>query len=223
MDKIDKEPCLFAERAHRTQLLLAKHVVSEDRLPKKIHLVAGVDVAYVKNVGVGAITVLDYDSLRLVESQTALWRTCIPYVPTLLSFREIPPALLSIRKLRLRPDIFLADGHGFAHPYQCGFASHLGLVIGRPTIGIAKSRLFGQIEDTESIEEVAFLKHETEVIGAVVTTARGSKPVYVSVGHMISLDTAIRIVKKCTINHRIPEPLRKAHEVATAERRKIKI
>ncbi|MCK4482080.1 endonuclease V, partial [Candidatus Bathyarchaeota archaeon] len=120
----------FIEKAHETQLRLSRRIVREDMLPRKIRFVAGVDVAYVKDLSVGTVAVLDYPSLKLAESKTALCKTRFPYIPTLLSFRETSPAVLSIKKLHLQPDIFLIDGHGFAHPYRCGFASYLGLVIG---------------------------------------------------------------------------------------------
>lgn len=223
MDAVSVKPNFFIDKAHETQLRLSKQIVLKDVLPKKIRLVAGVDAAYVKDLSVGAVAVLDYTSLKLVESQTALCKTRFPYVPTLLSFREMPPTVLSIQKLHLQPDIFLVDAHGFAHPYRCGFASHLGLVVGKPTIGVAKSRLFGKVEDVRGKRDVALLKHDNDVIGAVVTTKRGRKPVYVSVGHMVSLETAVKIVKHCTRHNRIPEPILKAHELATAEKRKINI
>ncbi len=208
------------KKAHKTQLRLSKQIIFEDILPEKIRYVAGVDVSYGKGISIGAVAVLDYDSLKLVESQTTLCKTRLPYIPTLLSFREIPPTVLSVKKLRIQPDVFLADGQGFAHPYRCGFASHLGLVIGKPTIGVAKSRLLGEAEDFKIRKDVLFLKHKGEVIGATVTTKRGCKPVYVSVGHMISLKTAIKIVKHCARYNRIPEPTLKAHEIATSEKTK---
>ena len=211
------------EIAHKAQLRLAKQIVFEDRLPEKIRLVGGVDAAYVKGFSVGAVTVLNYNSLTVVESQTSLTRTSVPYIPTLLSFREIPPTLMSIRKLKVQPDVFLVDGHGFAHPYHCGYASHLGLVIKKPTIGVAKGKLSGQMESTEAHEEVSFLKQDGEVIGAAIRTSPERKPIYVSVGHMVSLETAIRIVKHCVRGNRIPEPILKAHEAATQEKRKIHI
>ena len=211
------------KKAHETQLRLSKQIIFEDTLPEKIRFVAGVDVAYVREISIGAVAVLDYDSLKLVESQTAFCKTRFPYIPTLLSFREIPPAVLSIKKLQVQPHVFLVDGQGFAHPYGCGFASHLGLVMRRPTIGVAKSRLFGEAERTKTEGKVAFLKNKGEVVGAIVTTKRGCKPLYVSVGHMVSLETAIKIVKHCTQNNRIPEPILKAHEIATLEKRKINI
>jgi len=155
-----------------------------------------------------------------VESQTALCKIRFPYIPTLLSFRETPPTVLCVKKLHLQPDVFLVDGHGFAHPYRCGFASHLGIVIGKPAIGVAKSKLFGEVEKVKAKKDTVFLKHDGEVVGAVVTTKRGCKPVYVSVGNMISLETAIEIVKHCARYNRIPEPILKAHNIATVEKTK---
>ena len=217
------KPTFSVKKAHETQLQLSKHIVFEDRFPEKIQFIAGVDVAYVKGVSIGAVAVLNYDSLKLVELQTALCETRFPYIPTLLSFREVPPAVLCIKKLRTKPEVFLIDGHGFAHPYHCGFASHLGLVINKPTIGMAKSKLFGEVEENRTEGDVGFVKHKGEVIGAAVITKRECKPVYVSVGHMTSLETAIKIVKHCAHHDRIPEPILKAHEIATTEKRKINI
>jgi deoxyribonuclease V len=139
----------------------------------------------------------------------------------LLSFREIPPTVLAIRKLKTHPDVFLVDGQGYAHPYGCGFASHLGLVTGKPTIGVAKSKLFGEAEKSRNKTDVTLLKHKEEIIGAVVKTKSNCKPVYVSVGHMISLETAIEIARHCVRDNRIPEPILKAHETANTEKRKI--
>jgi len=220
MGTLSIKPFFSVKEAHETQLRLSKQIIFEDTLPEKIRFVAGVDVSYARGVSIGAVAVLDYDSLKLVESQTAFCKTCFPYIPTLLSFREIPPAVLSIKKLHVQPDVFLVDGQGFAHPYRCGFASHLGLAIGKPTIGVAKSRLFGEAERTKTEDEVAFLKNKGEVVGAIVTTKRGCKPLYVSVGHMVSLETAIKIVKHSIQNNRVPEPILKAHKIATKEKTK---
>jgi deoxyribonuclease V len=202
-------------KAHKTQTYLSKKVILEDRLPERINLVAGVDVAYADELAIGAVAVLDYESLELLESKTATLRVRMPYIPTLLSFREIPPAVACIRRLRLQPDVFLADGQGVAHPYRCGFASHLGLAVGKPTIGVAKSRLIGKPME---IEENVFLVENGEIIGSVVTTKEDSKPVYVSVGHLISLETAVKIAMHCVGNSRIPEPLLQAHKIASQER-----
>jgi deoxyribonuclease V len=205
------------KKAHKTQHCLSKRIILEDRLPRQIKTVAGVDVSYIGNIGVGASTVLDYESLKLLESQVATCQVKMPYIPTLLSFREIPPAIASIRKLKIQPDVFLVDAQGLAHPYRCGFASHLGLIMGKPTIGAAKSRLIGQPVEMNG---QTFLVDKGEVIGAVVTTQQGAKPIYVSIGHMVSLETAVKIVKHCA-KSRIPEPTLQAHKLATKERIKL--
>ncbi|MBM4401129.1 MAG: endonuclease V, partial [Crenarchaeota archaeon] len=122
------------------------------------------------------------------------------------------------KKLKLQPDVLLADGQGIAHPYGCGFASHLGLAIGKPTVGVAKSRLIGK--PTEIAGE-DFLVQKGQIISAVVATKDRAKPVYVSVGHMVSLGAAVKIVKHCTRNSRIPEPILQAHKIASEEKRKV--
>jgi len=208
-------PIFSIAKAHKAQTCLSEKIIEEDRLPSKIKLVAGIDVSYGDEAAVGAAVILDYESLSFVECQTAVCKVKFPYVPTLLSFREIPPAVACIRKLKLQPDVFLVDGQGLAHPYRCGFASHLGLAVGKPTIGVAKSRLIG--EPTKIGEDV-FLVHDGQVVGSVVTAKEGTKPVYVSVGHLVSLTTAVRIVKDCTCGSRLPEPLLWAHRMATEEK-----
>ncbi len=202
------------KKAHKTQLCLSQKIILKDRLPPKIKTVAGVDVSYVGNIGIGASTVLDYDSLELLETQVATCQVRMSYIPTLLSFRELPPAMAAIKKLKIQPDVFLVDAQGLAHPYRCGFASHLGLAIGKPTVGAAKSRLVGTPVEMDG---ETFLVDKGEVIGAVVTTKQGAKPVYVSIGHMVSLETAVKMVKHCA-RSRIPEPLLQAHKLATKER-----
>jgi deoxyribonuclease V len=223
MEENGRKPVFSIKKAHKAQLRLSEKILFEDVLPDRIRLVAGVDVAYVCGVCAGAIAVLDFDSLKLVESQVAIYKVSFPYIPTLLSFREIPPTVLCIRKLQTQPDVFLVDGHGYAHPYRCGFASHLGLIIGKPTVGVAKSKLVGEVEYARADMDTAFVKHHDEIIGAAVTTRHRSKPVYVSTGHMVSLETAIKIVKRCVHKNRIPEPILRAHEAAETEKRKINI
>jgi deoxyribonuclease V len=214
---LDRIPCFSVAKAHEAQKRLSHKIITEDRLPRKISRIAGVDVAYADRLGIGAVVVMDYESLKLVESQTAVCEVKMPYIPTLLSFREIPPSMACIRKLRSKPDVFLVDGQGLAHPYRCGFASHLGLAVGKPTIGVAKSRLIGT--PVEAAGQV-FLVDRGETVGSVVTTREGVKPVFVSVGHMVSLGTAVKIVEHAVRGRRIPEPLRFAHRIATEEREK---
>ena len=187
-------------------------------MPKQIGTIAGVDVSYVDDAGIGAVAVLDYESLRLLESQVAICQVKMPYIPTLLAFREIPPAMAAIKKLEIQPDVFLVDAQGWAHPFRCGFASYLGLAVGKPTIGVAKSRLIGEPVDMRG---QTFLVDKGEVIGAVVNTKQGAKPVFVSVGHMVSLETAVKIVRHCS-RTRIQEPTMQAHKLATKEKNWLK-
>jgi deoxyribonuclease V len=205
------------KKAHKTQVCLSKKLILKDKLPQKIRTVGGVDVSYVGGMGIGAVTVVDYESLELLEAQVATCEVKMPYIPTLLSFREIPPAMAAIRKLRVQPDVFLVDAQGYAHNYRCGFASHLGLALGKPTVGAAKSRLIGTPVEKDGR---TLLVDKDEVIGEVVTTKSGDKPIYISIGHMVSLDTAIKIVKHCS-KGRIPEPLLHAHNLATKQRNQL--
>jgi len=210
------------EKAHGMQLQLSEQVIREDQLPDTINYVAGVDVAYSRETSIAAVAVLDFNSLSLVESQVAHLKTRFPYIPTLLSFRELPPTLSATNKLRVKPDVFLVDGQGIAHPYRFGFAAHFGLEIKRPTIGVAKSLLWGKVETLEK-QNWAPITDKGEVIGAALVTKSGRKPIYVSIGHRISLERAINIAIDCTRNYRIPEPIRKAHIIAGEEKRKLKL
>jgi deoxyribonuclease V len=211
------KPLVFSvAKAHKAQTCLSEKIIPEDRLPSKIRLVAGVDVSYGEEDAVGAAVVLDYETLNLVECQVAVCKVKFPYFPTLLSFREVPAAVACIRKLKLQPDVFLVDGQGLAHPYRCGFASHLGLAIGKPTIGVAKSRLIGK---PTKIGEDILLVQDKQIVGSVVTTKEYVKPIYVSIGHLISLATAVKIVRHCTRGNRIPEPLLAAHRIASEKKR----
>jgi deoxyribonuclease V len=222
MDKnLLRPPVFSAKTAHEAQQRMARLLILEDRLPKRIKHVAGIDVAYAENISVAATAVLEYKSLELVESQTASCITPLPYIPTLLAFREIRPSVICIRKLHMQPDVFLVNGHGYAHPNRCGLASHLGLVLRKPTIGIAKNKLIGKTQKAH--KGVALITHNDETIGVKLWAETKRAPIYVSVGHMVSLRTAMEIVEQTTRSDPMPEPLLKAHQTATAEKRKINI
>ncbi|UCH31966.1 MAG: endonuclease V [Candidatus Bathyarchaeota archaeon] len=215
-----KAPAWFSiENAHAAQIKASKRIIRHDSLPEKIQYIAGIDVSYVARFSIGVATVFDYDSLSLLESKFSHVKTRFPYIPTLLSFREIPPAVKAIKTLRLKPDVFLVDGQGIMHPYRLGLASHLGLIINKPTIGIAKSPLVGTINKFNE-ENWALIRDKKEIIGAALLTKENTKPIYVSIGHMISLKKAMEIVRHCISNRRIPEPIALAHRLATQERRK---
>ena len=208
-------------KAHQMQLRLSKRVIRMDELPKTLRRVAGVDVAYAGALSIAVVAVLDYSSLSLVEAQRAVVKTQFPYIPTLLSWREIKPAKAAIKKLKTRPDVFLVDAQGTAHPYRLGFASHLGVLLDKPTIGVAKSLLCGQIGSPNQQGWMP-ITDRGEVIGAAIKRDEKTQPIYVSVGHMVSLERAIEIVRHCTKSVRIPEPIRIAHTLASEEKRKRK-
>jgi deoxyribonuclease V len=139
-----------------------------------------------------------------------------PYVPGYLSFREIPVVLAALARLRQQPDLILCDGQGIAHPRRVGIASHLGVLTGTPTIGVAKSRLIGEHEEPRAVRGVwSALRDGEELIGAVLRTRVGTKPLYVSIGHRVSLETAIEFVLACTTRYRLPETTRAAHRLAS--------
>ena len=208
-------------KARAIQRELSKRVIREDAFDfSKLRYVAGVDVAYTDEMAVGAVSVHEFPSLSQIEVKTAIVKAVFPYIPTLLSFREVHPVISAIRKLEANPDIFMVDGHGLAHPYRLGFASHLGVILGKPTIGVAKKLLCGKIEKLpRKAGEFALIRDDDEVVGAALLTKEGQKPVYVSIGHMISLETAIKIVSITARKYRIPEPIRAAHQAANEAKR----
>ncbi|MFQ5996574.1 MAG: deoxyribonuclease V [Dehalococcoidales bacterium] len=198
------------------QLSLAAKVskVSEVITPR---FIAGMDISAPRAQGIatGAVVILSYPELRLVETQIVNEKVGFPYIPGLLSFRESPLVLAACEKLAVNPDLVLVDGQGVAHPRRMGLASHLGLFLDTPTIGCAKSRLCGshQVPDAEP-GSYAELVDNGEVIGAALRTKLGTSPLYVSIGHKVDLSTAIHWVLECCRNYRIPEPLRLAHLAA---------
>jgi deoxyribonuclease V len=203
--------------AKRIQLGLADKVVRKGSLDA-VELIAGVDISGANSDGMsrGAIVVLRYPAMEVVERSVVTMAVGFPYVPGLLSFREMPLILAACRKLSARPDLFIADAQGIAHPRRLGLAAHLGLVLDVPTIGCAKSILCGRHGDLgEEPGDRASLVDGDEVVGSALRTKRRVKPVYVSVGHRIDLDEACRWVLECCRGYRLPEPTRLAHQTAS--------
>ena len=203
--------------AKRIQRGLAGGVVRKGRLDA-VELIAGVDISGANSDGMsrGAVVVLRYPSMEVVERRTVLMKIEFPYVPGLLSFREIPLILAACKQLSTTPDLFIADAQGIAHPRRLGLASHLGLVLGVPTIGCAKSILCGQHGDLgDEPGDCVSLVDGDEVVGSALRTKRRVKPVYVSIGHRIDLDEACRWVLACCRGYRLPEPTRLAHQSAS--------
>jgi deoxyribonuclease V len=180
-------------------------------------LIAGLDVSVNKQHQATAVAVvLDYPELNLMEIAKVTGKVDFPYVPGLLSFREIPLTLEACEKLKLQPDLIVVDGQGLAHPRRIGLASHLGLFLKTPTIGCAKSYLYGNYQDPqETAGSYNFITDSAgKNIGAVLRTKSGVKPLFISVGHKIDLPSAIQWVLQCCRGHRMPEPTRMAHLVS---------
>ncbi len=198
------------------QLGLAARVskVSEVTTPR---FIAGVDISASKaqEIATGAVVILSYPELRLVETKIVNEKLNFPYIPGLLSFRESPLVLAACEKLAITPDLILVDGQGVAHPRRMGLASHLGLFLNTPTIGCAKSRLCGT-HKVPGVEPGSYaeLTDNGEIIGAVLRTKLGASPVFVSIGHKVDLQTAIHWVLECCRGYRLPEPARLAHLAA---------
>jgi len=185
-----------------------------------VRYVAGVDIGFVENNTVtrAAVAVLSFPELLLLDQSIALTPTTFPYVPGLLSFREAPAALIALERLAIRPDLLLIDGQGWAHPRRMGLACHLGLLSHIPAIGVAKSRLVGTHDPPpESRGSQALLLHKGEVIGVVLRTRTHVKPIYVSTGHRVSLETAVAYTMACTPKYRLPETTRQAHRLASGK------
>lgn len=189
--------------AKELQFSIAKKIITDDCVSKKIEYICGVDVSYRHNIACAAAVILNYN-LELIESVSTRSQVRFPYIPGLFMLREAVPILKTIRALKHPFDVLLVDGHGVLHPRRCGLASYVGYVSGIPTIGVAKKLIVGVIIDN------GFVEYEGDILGCKVHMESG-KDIFVSVGHSISLHSAVGLVTKLTkINEWIPEPLRLA-------------
>ena len=230
--------------ARRIQEKLRGKWEGEDRLPE-INTVAGLDAAFVltgsqalkrgprrstmrdANQAIGGVVVFRFPEMVEIERSCAVVPLRFPYIPGFLSFREMPALLAALKKLKRMPDLLFCDGQGYAHPRRMGLASHLGIVLDRPTIGCAKSILTGSCgglaSKRGSWSPLVDEKADRETIGAAVRTREAAKAVYVSQGHRVSLETAIRLTLAVSDGARIPRPTREADRfVSEAKRRLIK-
>jgi len=186
--------------------------------PGEVKHVAGIDVGFEQQNRVtrAAVAVLCFPDLELEEYAVARQPTRFPYVPGLLSFREVPAVLDALGRLRAMPDLLLCDGQGIAHPRRFGIACHLGVLSGIPSIGVAKSRLVGHHESVPDVKGAWVpLEDKGDVIGAVLRSRKGVKPIYVSPGHCVTLPTAVEYVMACVTRYRLPETTRWAHRLAS--------
>jgi deoxyribonuclease V len=180
-----------------------------------VRYVAGVDCALRNNQAIAAVPVLRFDTLELVDLAVVEKPLVFPYVPGLLTFRECPAILAAMAQLKVEPDLVMVDGQGIAHPRRIGIAAHLGVLIDKPTIGCAKSRLIGTHD--EPYHRAGYytdLWDKDDLIGGVLRTRDGCNPLYISIGHKIDLQTALDLVLECCRGYRLPEPTRMAHRAA---------
>jgi deoxyribonuclease V len=200
------------------QRQLAERVVQNDKFTR-LQRVAGIDVGFEgprKEIARAAVIILSFPDLKVVESSIQRMPVSYPYIPGLLAFREAPVVLGAIEKLHNMPDLLIVDGQGRAHPRRLGIASHLGVILNCPSIGCAKSRLVGKAQVPANIfGATSELVDADETVGLVVRTRENTKPLYVSIGHRVSLGTAADLVLACTRGYRLPEPTRLAHKLAS--------
>lgn len=203
------------DEAKAIQRRLVDDVV-EAPLAGDVKTVAGVDVSIRDDMAQAAVAVLSLPALEIVDEAIHRCEVPFPYVPGLLSFRETPPVLSVLEHLSVMPDVLMTDSHGCAHPRRFGFACHLGVLLDRPTLGVAKSILVGEPDGTLDNEKGSRvpLADDGETVGAVLRTRTDVNPVYVSVGHRLTLDDAVRLTLDCSPRYKIPEPTRQAHKLS---------
>ena len=207
---------LKPEEAMALQTKLSARVIRISRIKlEDIVNVAGVDTAYRKGIAYAAAVVMTLTDLKILEEAVAAKPVRFPYVPGLFSFREGPVILEALDKLKTAPDLLMLDGQGVAHPRRFGIASHIGLLTDIPAIGCAKTRLVGNYEEPPLTRGgVSYLTDDKKTIGAVVRTRPGVKPVFVSIGHLVDLNDSIQMVLKSCRGYRLPEPVRRAHDLS---------
>lgn len=205
------------EEAIAIQKQLQPEVITEDQLGE-VQYVAGVDVGFEQDYAISraAVAVLSFPDLQLVEQAIARRPTTFPYIPGFLSFREVPVVIDALEQVSTIPDLILCDGQGIAHPRRFGLACHLGVLTNMPTIGVAKSLLIGK-HDELPVEKGSWqpLRYKGGIVGAVVRSRTGVRPLYVSPGHRVSLNTAIDYALRCITKYRLPETTRWADKLAS--------
>lgn len=194
-------------------------------LQKAVATVAGADLSFNRfsTIVHAGIVVMSYPSLEIIDRAGYTDITRFPYVPGLLGFKEVPALSGAWEKLKIKPDVLVVDGHGFAHPRRLGIATHFGIVMSTPTIGCAKSKLVGDYKEPANVAgATSDLTHEGELIGKVYRTKVNCKPIFISPGNLITMEESISLVSSCIRKYRIPEPTRLTHHFVNEVRRNFK-
>ena len=220
-------PDFFPADTSRESLLAAQKLVSGNVIIKDdfgdLRLIAGVDQAFIDERIISCIVVLDYVSLELIERVFSIQPVTYPYIPTFLSFREGPSIVSAFNKLKTKPDILMVDGAGINHPLSAGIATHIGVALDVPTIGITKKILCGSGVEPSCVDEATPLIYKGRDVGWLLKSQKRSRPIVVAPGHRVSLESSLSIVKACIRSHKLPEPTRLAHNYVSEFKRNISI
>lgn len=213
---------LSSDQARNLQTELSALLILSEK-PPEFDLIAGCDVSceWQGNLLFAAVVIMSYPDFQIVETEEAWEKTAFPYIPGLLSFRELPVLLKAWKKIENKPDLVFCDGSGLIHPRFFGLACHLGLWLNLPVIGVAKNLLCGTYHEPGNNKGASSpVTYNDKIAGSAVRTRSGVKPVFVSPGNLISVDSAAAAVLKMTPRYRLPEPVRAAHRAANQARRK---
>jgi deoxyribonuclease V len=209
------------QQAKIIQQRLAQQIII-CKLPKPIKKIAGFDVSYLKsrNMLIGGMVVMNSPELTVLETIIQTAPVSFPYIPGYLSFREAPVLLDLITSFTRKIDVFLFDGHGVAHPRGLGIAAHIGVLINKPSLGCAKKKLVGEFDPpADHRGATSNLIYKGKIVGQVLRTKTGTKPIFVSVGHRLTLHQGVDLALSCCRRYRLPEPLRQAHQLVTTWRK----
>lgn len=207
------------EELRKIQRQIAKKVILKDMFSKPITTIAGFDLAFSNERAFAAGVLLNYKTLDIRETKIIKTDLSFPYIPTFLTFREGPPIIQVYKKLQTKPDIIMINGQGISHPLFCGIASHVGVLLDIPSIGIAQSKLCGEYKEPKEVGDCSPIFYERRKVGYVYKSKRNCKPIFISPGHKVSFETSLKIVKSCMKDRKLPEPISLAHSFA--ERTKI--
>lgn len=201
----------------KRQLEISGKAVLRDKTPGKIRTIGGFDAAYSGKRACSAGVVLDFGTLEVVEERVVKTGAKFPYIPTYLSFREGPLIADMYERLEVKPDVLMINGQGIAHPLGAGLATHVGVELNKPTVGVAQKRLVGNHSVPGNAGDHTRLLLRGRQVGWVVKTKKNCNPIFVSPGHMVSLDKSLRIAEACAGGWKLPEPLRLAHRLSKSK------
>ncbi|MHC1581775.1 MAG: deoxyribonuclease V [Candidatus Syntropharchaeia archaeon] len=198
------------ETLKKIQERIAERVIKEDEF-ERIRFIGGADGAFFRKSIISGIVVLSYDSMEVIESVHTIRTVNFPYIPGFLSFREMPGIIDAFSLLERKPDVLMIDGCGINHPRFAGLATHVGVKLDIPTIGVSKNLLCGNCKTPQEVGDARKISFEEKEVGWMLKSKKGCRPIVVAPGHKVSLDSSIKIVKHCLRGYKLPEPTRQAH------------